>query len=75
MMGNNQKKVYRPVNIGLFVFIIALLLFWIFDKLGFEHMAQICGGIGLLGFLYSMVNLQTLINNHINGNSKNDDKE
>lgn len=73
-MGNNQKKVYRPVNIGLFVFIIALLLFWIFDKLGF-YMAQICGGIGLLGFLYSMVNLQTLINNHINGNSKNDDKE
>lgn len=72
MSDDFDKKAYEPMNIGIAIFIVGVLLGWILNRLGFEKVAIGFHAVAILAFFYGMIQLQRLINKAINDKSKKD---
>lgn len=61
------KKAFKVTNVEIFAFIIGALLYWLFRFLGFETIAILCGGIGIIGFFIGMTSMQHLVSQEVKG--------
>lgn len=73
-MDKETKKQYEPVSRGLAIFLVGLLLSWLCRIFDFNNIAIILIGLAILGFLYSCMCLQRLINHSIDDKIKNRNK-
>lgn len=77
--GNNMnhdldKNAYKPINVGITIFVVGVIAGWIFNLLDFKKVAMAFYGMAILAFCYGMIHLQRLINKSIDDKFKNDGK-